>query len=113
RLERELRCGERMDRGRHAVLERESPVTGDVICVGMGLEHPNDAHARVVRRLEVLLDRVRGVNQDGLPLAGVANQVGGAAEIVVDELAKQHIREANSAPASFLEALAARALLLL
>ena len=79
------------------MLERESPVPRDVIGVGVSLEHSNDADSGVVGRLEVLLDCVRGVDQEGLPLAGVADQVGGAAEIVVDELAKQHTREANSA----------------
>ena len=84
-----------MDRDGHAVLEREPSVTRDVVGVGVGLEHPDDAHAFFLR-LEVLLDRVRGVDQEGLPLAGIPDQVGGAAEIVVDELAKQHTREANS-----------------
>ena len=80
------------------MLEREPPVPGDVIGMGVGLEHTHDADARLVSRLEVLLDRVRRVDQEGLPLAGVADQVGGAAEIVVDELAKQHTPEANTAP---------------
>jgi hypothetical protein len=78
------------------LLERESSVPRDVIGVGMGLQYSDDAHSRFVCGFEVLLDRVRGVDQEGLPLAGVADQVGGAAEIVVDELAKQHTREANS-----------------
>ena len=78
------------------MLEREPPVPGDVIGVGVGLEHAHDADARFVSRFEVLLDRVRRVDQEGLPLAGVADQVGGAAEIVVDELAEQHTPEANS-----------------
>ena len=68
---------------------------GDVIGVGVRLQHAHDADARLFNRLEVLLDRVRGVDQERLPLAGVADQVGGAAEIVVDELAKQHTPEAN------------------
>ena len=76
----------------------EPAVPGDVIGVRVGLEHADDADARLVSGREVLLDRVRRVDQEGLPLAGVADQVGGAAEIVVDELAKQHIREANSVP---------------
>jgi copper transport protein len=90
------------------VLEREPAVPGDVIGVRVGLEHPNDADARLVSRGEVLLDRVRRVDQEGLPLAGVADQVGGAAEIVVDELAEQHTRKLTLGAASFLEALTTR-----
>ena len=78
------------------MLEREPSVPGDVIGMGVRLQHAHDADSRFVSRLEVLLDRVRGVDQERLPLAGVADQVGGAAEIVVDELAKQHTPEANT-----------------
>src|SRR5256712_14176803 len=80
--------------------------------VGGGLEHANDADARLVSGREVLLDRVRRVDQEGLPLAGVADQVGGAAEIVVDELAEQHRRKLTVGAASFLEALPVRTVLL-
>ncbi len=97
RLEGKLGLGQRMDGDRHPVLEREPSVPGHVIGVSMGLEDAHDSDVRFPRRIEVLLDRVRGVDQERLPLAGVADQVGGAAEIVVDELAKQHITEANTA----------------
>ena len=113
RLGGKLRLGHRMDGNRHSMLEREPSVPGDVIGVGVRLQHAHDADARFVSRLEVLLDRVRGVDQERLPLAGVADQVGGAAEIVVDELAKQHTRKLTPGAARFLEALAGRATLLL
>ena len=97
RLEGKLGLGQRMDGDRNPVLEREPSVPGHVIGVSVGLEDAHDSDACLGRRIEVLLDRVRGVDQERLPLAGVADQVGGAAEIVVDELAKQHITEANTA----------------
>ena len=62
------------------------------------LEHPHDLDALGLRHLEVLLDRVRRIDEEGLPLTGIADQVGGTAEIVVDELAEQHTPEANTAP---------------
>ena len=50
-----------------------------------------------------------GSDQEGLPLTGIADQVGGAAEIVVDELAEQHTEKLTVRAASFLEALSSRA----
>ena len=47
---------------------------------------------------EVLLDRVRGVDDHGLARGLVADQVGRAAEIVVDELPKLHGKDPNSDP---------------
>ena len=46
--------------------------------------------------VEVLLDRVGRVDDDRLARVLVADQVGSAAEVVVDELAEQHSGEANS-----------------
>ena len=95
-LEGELGIRKRMDRDGHAVFQSQTAMTRDVIGVSVGLEHEGDGHAGVPRGLEIRLDRVRGVDQERLPLTGIADQVGGAAEIVVDELAEQHTREANS-----------------
>jgi hypothetical protein len=96
RLEWILGLGERMDRDREAVLEREAAVPGNVIGMGVGLQHACDPHTVVRRRVEVRLDRVCGVDHDGLSARRVADQVGGTAEIVVDELAEQHGREAST-----------------
>ena len=74
----------------HAVLEREAAVTGDVVGVVVRLEHAHDPHAGPLRRLEVVLDRVGGVDDDRLAGRLVADQVGGAAEVVVHELLKEH-----------------------
>ena len=85
------------------LLEREATVPRDVVGVGMRLQHPDDPDALLGRSFQIGLDRVRGVDQEGLPLGGVADQVGGAAEIVVDELAKQHTRKLTPHLARFLE----------
>src|ERR671915_422921 len=61
-----------------------------MVGVRMRLEDADDPHAVPLRLLEVVLDRVGGINYDRLPGALVADQIGRAAEVVVDELAKQH-----------------------
>ncbi len=91
---------EGVDRDGHAVLEREAPVSGDVVRVRVGLQDADDPHVAPRRLLEVLLDRVCGVDDDGIAGFLVADQVGRAAEIVVDELREQH----SAAQASRLEA---------
>ena len=76
---------------RQAVLEREPPVPGDVVGVRVRLEDAHDPHVVPRRLLEVLLDRVGGVDDDRLARVLVTDEVGGAAEIVVDELPEQHV----------------------
>ena len=81
-----------------AVLEREPPVAGDVVGVRVRLEDARDPHVPLGRLLEVGLDRVRGIDDHGLTRGLVADQVGRAAEIVVDELPKLHGKDPNSDP---------------
>jgi copper transport protein len=107
-LEGKLRLGQRMDGDGHIVLEGEASMSGNMVCVGMRLEDTHDPNCLVVGGFQVLLDRVGGIDDERLARRGVADQVGGAAEIVVDELAKQHERTLTPALASFLEALSAR-----
>ena len=83
-----------MDVHRQAVLEREAAVTRDVVGVRVRLEHARDPHVALLGLLEVLLDRVRGIDDHGLTRGLVADQVGRAAEIVVDELPKLHEKRA-------------------
>jgi hypothetical protein len=79
-----------VDRHRHAVLEREATVAGDVVGVIVSLEHAHDPRAGPLRRLDVALDCVRGIDDHRLAGRLVHDQVGGAAEIVVHELLKEH-----------------------
>ena len=72
------------------MLEREAPVPGDVVGVRVRLEDARDAHVALLGLREVGLDRVRGIDDHGLTRGLVADQVGRAAEIVVDELPKLH-----------------------
>jgi hypothetical protein len=73
-------------------------VARDVVGVRVSLEHVHDPNTLLVRSLEILLDRIRGIDNERLARRGISDQVGGAAEIVVDELAKQHVTEANTDP---------------
>ena len=76
----------------NAVLERKAAVTGEVVGVRVRLDHPNDADVPPLGLLEVLLDRVGRVDDDGLARSRVADEIGRAAERVVDELGEDHGR---------------------
>jgi hypothetical protein len=54
------------------------------------LEDARDLHAAPRRLLEIRLDAEGGVDDNGETGRLVADQVGPAAEVVVDELAEQH-----------------------
>jgi hypothetical protein len=97
-----------MDRDGYVMLERKPAVTGDVVGVGMRLQDPEDPDVVVGREVEVLLDGVRRVDHQGFATRWVADHVGGAAKIVVDELAEQHDGKLTPGAARFLEALGAR-----
>ena len=98
RLVRVLGLRGGMDVDGNAVLEREPAVPGDVVGVRVRLEHARDPHVPLLGLLEVRLDRVRGIDDHGLTRGLVADQVGRAAEIVVDELPKLHGKDPNSDP---------------
>ena len=85
-----LRLRERMDRHARAVLDRKPPVPRDVVGVVVRLDRAHDAQRVALRLLDVLLDRERGVDDDRLAGLLGADQIGGAAEVGVDELSKQH-----------------------
>ncbi len=90
RIEGVLGVCDRMDRDRNAVLEREAPVARHVVGVGVRLENADDPNPCRLRRVEVLLDREGRVDDDGVAGGCVTDDVGGAPEILVDELAKEH-----------------------
>jgi hypothetical protein len=72
------------------VLEREAAVARDVVGVRVRLERPDEVDVPRAGLLDVRLDRVRGVDDDREAGRLVADQVGRAAEVVVDELAEEH-----------------------
>jgi hypothetical protein len=99
RVELELRRGGGVDGDRNAVLERKAPVPGDVVGVSVCLEHADDPSLALLCLLEVLLDCIGGIGDHRVSGGLVADQVGRAAEIVVDELAKEHVKNLTGCPA--------------
>ena len=77
---------------RQVVLQCQPAVARNVIRMGVRLEDAHQARLLLLRFGEVLLDRVGRVDDDRRPRGLVADQVGRAAEIVVDELAEEHVR---------------------
>ncbi len=67
---------------------RESPVPGDVIGVVVGLEHVLDPHSVKAAEAQVGVDVPLRIDHCGDPV--VADQVGGATEVLVQNLPEQH-----------------------
>ena len=93
RIVRILRLGRGVDAHRDAVLERQPAVAGEVVCMGVRLDRSHDANAAMLRLDEVLLDREGRIHDDRGSRALVADEVGGAAEVVVDELREDHVAD--------------------
>src|SRR5438477_2355436 len=90
RLVRILRAGGLVNVNCQPVLEGEPAVPGDVVGVVVGLEHRRQPDAAPLRLLEVGLDPVSRIDHHRETGVLVADEVGGAAEVVVDELLEQH-----------------------
>ena len=73
-----------MDVYRRAGGGDEAPVAGDVVGMVVGLQDVLDAHAEVAREPQVLVDVELGVDDRGDAGVRVADEVAGAAEVVVD-----------------------------
>jgi hypothetical protein len=80
----------RVDRDGQALLEREPPVTRDVVGVRVRLEHADEPRSQPLRLFQVGLDPVGGIDEDGRPGRLAPDEVRGAAEIVVQELLEEH-----------------------
>ena len=65
-------------------------MAGDVVGVVVGLEDVLDSHAQVAGQLEVLVDVEARVDDGGHTGLVVADEIGRAAEVFVDELAEDH-----------------------
>ena len=85
-----LRLG--MDRDRDAVVECEAPVAGEVIGVRVRLDRPRDPEARALRGRQHRFDRVGWIDNGGEARVLVADEIGRAAEIVVQKLLEVHER---------------------
>jgi hypothetical protein len=77
------------------MLEREAPVSGDVVGVRVRLEHALDAHTGVCGCVEVGLNREGRVDDHGAACRRITHQIRAAPEVLVHELAE----EEHGAPA--------------
>jgi hypothetical protein len=74
-------------RGRH-----QAAVTRDVVRVVVRLEHVLDADAEIAREAQVLVDVQPRVDDGGDARVLVADQIARATEVVVGDLAEDHVR---------------------
>jgi hypothetical protein len=81
---------------RHAVLEREPSVAGYVVGVRVRLERTDEAHAASLALVQVLLDRICRIDDDGHPGVLVSHDVRSASEVVIDELLEEHEGDASN-----------------
>ena len=68
----------------------EPAVARDVVGVVVGLEHVLDPHAEVAGEAQVVVDVELGIDDRGHAGVLIADEVAGAAEVVVRELAEEH-----------------------
>src|SRR5260221_14588333 len=96
RLARVLDLRRRVDPHRQPKLECQATVPRDVVGVRVRLENrakPNVTHLRLD---EQWFDREGWIDDNGETGVFVADEIGGAAEIVVDELREDHAHERSS-----------------
>ncbi len=96
RIVLEARAGLAVHADGHAVLECQAPVAGDVIGMRMGLENDDDLDLVPLGGIQILLDRVGRIDDRRHAGSFVADEVGSASEVVVDELPEQHARDATN-----------------
>ena len=91
--------GRRPARGRGSLPRSpgQPPVAGHVVGVVVGLEHVLDPHPVQAAQPQVGIDVPLRVDHRGDPATGVADQIGGAAEVLVEDLAEQHPLSLGSA----------------
>ena len=68
----------------------------DVVGMGVGLEHAHEANAESFARIQIPLDRVGRVDDDGDTRLLVTDDIRATAEVVVDELLEQHGHDASN-----------------
>ena len=92
-----LGLGQLVDVDRRPGRPRQPPVPGDVVGVVVGLQHVPDPHPVQPRQAPVGLDVPLRVDDRRDARFAVGDQVGGAAEVLVDDLAEEHGREESRA----------------
>ena len=91
RLVRERGGGRRVDVDRDAVLEREASVPRDVVCVRVRLDDADEPDVAPLRLREDCLDCVGRVDDDRNAGVLIADEVTGAAQVIVQELLEEEI----------------------
>jgi hypothetical protein len=81
---------------RQSVLERKASVSRDMVSMRVRLEHADELDVVSCTCLEVLLDRVRGIDNDRDAGVLVADEIRRTAEVVVDELLEKHVSDAST-----------------
>src|SRR5205085_11457427 len=81
---------------RHLLPDRGAAVPGDMVGVRMRLEDGNERDLAPTALLEILLDRIGGIDEHCHPGVFVTDQVRGTPEIVVDELLEEHERDRSN-----------------
>ena len=90
-----------MDVNRGARRDGQAPMPGDVVGMVMRLEDVLDVNARVASEAQVLVDLETRVHHGGHTSVLISDEVGGAAEVVVSDLPKEHYAaSAGSTPSS-------------
>ena len=89
-LVRVLGLGQLVDVDRGPGRARQAAVAGDVVGVVVGLQHVLDPDPVQAAEVQVGVDVPLRVDHRGDAGGGVADQVGGAAEVLVDYLAEEH-----------------------
>ena len=95
-----LGLGSGVDRDRHAVLEREPAVPGQVVGMRVGLDDAHDLEPRAWPPREYRLDRIGRIDDRGDAGLLVADEVRRAPEVVVEELLEEHGMTLPAAPAA-------------
>ena len=96
RLMGERRFGGAVYAHREAVLQREAPVARDVVCMRMRLEDGDELDVSTLALIQILLDRVGRIDEDGDSRVLVSDEVGSTPQIVVDELLEEHERDGSN-----------------
>ena len=94
RLVRVLGLGQLVDVDRRPGRPRQPAVAGDVVGVVVGLEHVLDPHPVQARQPPVGLDVPLRVDDRGDARVAIGDQVGRAAEVLVDDLTEEHLESA-------------------
>jgi hypothetical protein len=78
------------------VLECEASMPGHMVGVRVRLEHADELDLVPLCSVEILLDGVGGIDDHRRARLLVADEVGGAPEILVDKLPEQHDDDASN-----------------